>query len=376
MAESTAARLLVSASPHIRAEESVATIMWTVVLALLPAGMFGVYLFGQHALLLIAISVSAAVATEYVIVRLRGRASTIGDGSAVITGLLLAYIISPSSPWYVPLVGSVFAVAIAKHAFGGLGMNIWNPALAARAFILSSYIIAMTASWVYPSPGQVLGDLSRSGTVYKKGRVTAAPYDALTTATPRAAVKNEIAAAQNPDWAGWADLKAAGDKPADWLKRIHERNRTSYLDLLVGTRGGCIGETSSLLLVLGGLFLIARGIVAWRIPFFYIGTAALLGWALPVKFPGGTAWFAGDPLFAVMSGGLMLGAFFMATDMVTSPVTRKGMIVFAVGCGVLTSFIRLYGGYPEGVNYAILLMNTTVPLIDRYIKPRKYGATR
>lgn len=145
---------------------------------------------------------------------------------------------------------------------------------------------------------------------------------------------------------------------------------------MIGTRGGCIGEGSVLLLLLGGIFLLWRGIIVWQIPFLYIATTGLLCWALPVRFPEGTAWFAGDPLFAVMSGGLVLGAFFMATDMVTSPVTRNGMAIFAVGCGVITALIRRYGGYPEGVNYAILLMNTAVPLIDRYIKPRKYGAAR
>jgi len=367
--------LLVSASPHIRAEESVASIMWAVVLALVPAGMLGIFLYGSNALILICIAVGSAVATELIIQKARGKKQTIGDGSAVITGLLMAYIISPGSPWYVPMAGSVFAVAVAKFAFGGLGMNIWNPALAGRAFVLSGYIIAMTASWIYPSEEQVLGELTRSGVVLKPTQPQK-PIDATTTATPRAAIKDEIKTAQNPDWEGWGDLKQAGDKPADWLRRIHARNKTSRLDLLIGTRGGCIGEGSVLLLLLGGVFLLWRGIIVWQIPFLYIATTGLLCWALPVRFPEGTAWFAGDPLFAVMSGGLVLGAFFMATDMVTSPVTRKGMAIFAVGCGVITALIRRYGGYPEGVNYAILLMNTAVPLIDRYIKPRKYGAAR
>ena len=275
-----------------------------------------------------------------------------------------------------PLVGSVFAVAVAKLAFGGLGMNIWNPALAGRAFILSGYIIAMTASWIYPSERQIIGDLRRAGQVLRQRPAIRKAIDATTTATPRQAVKEEINLAQDPDWEGWADLKAAGDKPSDWLRKIHERNKTDYIDLVVGTRGGCIGESSTVLLLIGGIFLLLRGIISWRIPFLYIATTGLLCWALPVRFPDGTAWFAGDPLFAVTSGGLMLGAFFMATDMVTSPVTRMGMAVFAVGCGVITAIIRRYGGFPEGVNYAILLMNTAVPLIDRYIKPRKYGAAQ
>jgi len=349
--------------------------MWAVVVALVPAGMFGVYLYGFDALVLIAIAVGSAVATEFIIRKATGKKQTIGDGSAVITGLLLAYIISPGSPWYVPLVGSVFAIAVAKLAFGGLGMNIWNPALAGRAFVLSGYITAMTASWIYPSQDQVLGELSRSGVILKP----TAPQrriDALTTATPRAAIKDEIKVAQDPDWPGWTDLKKAGARPADWLRQIRRRNKTSYKDSFIGTRGGCIGESCTLLLLAGGIFLLWRRIITWRIPVIFIGTTGLLCWALPVRFPGGTAWFAGDPLFAVMSGGLVLGAFFMATDMVTTPVTRKGMAVFALGCGIITAVIRRYGGYPEGVNYAILLMNTTVPLIDRYMKPRKYGAGR
>jgi electron transport complex protein RnfD len=368
--------LLVSASPHIRVKESVASIMWTVAVALVPPGVFGIFLYGINALMLICISVGSAVATEFLIQKACGGKSTIGDGSAVITGLLLAYIISPGAPWYVPLVGSVFAIGVAKFAFGGLGMNIWNPALAGRAFILSGYIIAMTGSWIYPNERQIIGELRRSGVVLKKPGIVWKKIDATTTATPRSAIKNEITAAQDPDWEGWADLKAGGDKPADWLRRIRERNKTSYIDLLIGTRGGCIGERSTLVLLLGGIFLLLRGIIRWQIPVFYIGTTALLCWALPVKFPGGTAWFAGDPLFAAMSGGLMLGAFFMATDLVTTPVAHKGMIIFAVGCGLITALIRRYGGYPEGVNYSILLMNTAVPLIDRYTRPRKYGFVR
>jgi len=366
--------LLVSASPHIHARESVPSIMWAVVAALVPPGIFGVVLYGLRALVIICIAVGSAVATEFIIQKLRGRKSTIGDGSAVITGLLLAYILSPGVPWFVPLIGSVFAIGVVKFCFGGLGMNIWNPALAARAFLLSAYIIPMTHSWIYPNEQQLFGDLSRAGNILVREGRDVSPIDATTAATPRDAVKTEIGyAQQDPNWPGWQDLKAAGDKPADWLRRIRERNKTSYIDLLIGTRGGCIGESSTLLLLLGGLFLLFRGIIRWQIPVFYIGTTALLCWALPVRFPDGTAWFAGDPLFAVMSGGLMLGAFFMATDMVTSPVTRRGMVIFAVGCGIITALIRVYGGYPEGVNYSILLMNTVVPLIDRYVKPRKYG---
>jgi len=377
------AKFVVSTSPHIRAEESIPTIMWTVVLALIPAGMFGVYVFGTEALLLIAISIAAAVVAEHVIQKLRGLPSTIGDGSAVVTGLLLAYVISPAAPWYVPLIGSVFAIAVVKFAFGGLGMNIWNPALMGRAFVMSAYILLMTATWIYPKPQMIWGELRRGGELLHTGAeansTPAKKVDpevfATTTATPRAAVRAEILNAKDPDWEGWQEIKTAGSTPADWLRRIYERNKTSYIDLFLGTRGGCIGETGSIWLILGGLFLLFRRIIYWQVPAFYVGSVALLSWALPVKLAYGTAWFAGDPLFAIMSGGLMLGAFFMATDMVTSPVTRRGMAIFGIGCGLLTVIIRNYGGYPEGVCYAILLMNTAVPLIDRYIKPRKYGAT-
>jgi len=343
-------KFIVSSSPHIRGPEDIPRIMWAVVAALAPGVIWGIYVFREarpaetcwfhwmpfYPAFITILAIGTAVATEALIQRLRGVRVTIRDGSAVVTGLLFAMIVPPCVPWYVPIVGSFFAIAIGKHCFGGLGCNIWNPALIARAFVLSSYVFPLTSVWHYPADSVTM----------RLGEET----DAITRPTPLAAVKDP--------------LKNLGD------------NNTPYRDLLFGNIGGCLGETSALLLLLGGVFLMLRGYVKWQIPIPYLATVAVLGWALPVKVQGEWIAFAGDPVFHLLAGGLFLGAFFMATDMVTSPITKKGMIIFGIGCGLLTVIIRVYGGYPEGVCYSILLMNTAVPLIDRYTKPVKLGAPR
>jgi len=320
----TAEKFMVSASPHIRCDESISKIMWTVNAALAPAALFSIYNFGMPALMNMVLCIVAAMATEYLILKWQNKAMVVNDGSAFLTGLLLAMNIPATLPWYMPIVGSIFAIGVAKHTMGGLGFNIFNPALIGRAFILASWPIAMTT---WPISKDMIASL-----------------DGVTSATPLGILKQQ----------GYQKLvETFGDKG------------TMYHDLFLGTRPGSMGETSALLLILGGIFLIYKGYIKWQVPVFMIGTVGIL-----------TAIFGGDPFLHMMSGGLILGAFYMATDMVTIPITIKGQIIFAVGAGALTVLIRLQGGYPEGVCYAILLMNCVTPLIDRLVRPVKYGARR
>jgi len=304
---------LISPGPHLRGKLSVSKIMYYVVLALLLPTGAAVYFFGYHALLVIAVSVAAAVLTEYGVKKLRKRAFVM-DGSAVVTGLLLALILPPTIPMWMAAVGSVFSIAIVKEAFGGLGHNIFNPALGGRAFMAACFSVKMT-TWVSP---------------------TGFGADAVTTATPLS-----------------SSFVWEGDK------------LPLYRELFLGNIGGSIGETSALLILVGGILLLALGIISWRIPVAYIGTVALLTLAL-----------GQDAIFHVLAGGLMLGAFFMATDYVTSPITTRGKIIFGIGAGILTVVIRRFGGLPEGVCYSILFMNAITPLIDRYVKVRPYGLVK
>ena len=325
------AKLLVSASPHVRGPEDIPRIMWSVGIALLPALVAACLVFGWRAAAVTAVSAVFAAGAEYVIQKLRGVPVRVRDGSAVVAGMLLAFTLPPSVPLYVPAIGAIFAMAIAKHAFGGLGLNIWNPALAARAFLLASFPTHMVMS-AWPRLTTIL-----------RGTITS-PVDAVTAATPLQAMARGL--------------------PME----------TSVLDLVLGWMPGSTGETCALALAAGGIFLIVRGYVDWRVPAGFIGTVALLTFVLPARTAQGmTGWFSGNIAVHVFGGGLFLGAFFMATDMVTTPLTQRGQAVFAVGCGLLTSLIRLYGGYPEGVCYAILIMNTFTPLIDRFTAPRTFG---
>ena len=316
-------RLIVSTSPHIRNADSISRIMWTVVVSLIPAVAAGIYFFGVRVLLLVLISVATAVATEAIIQKLMRKKITVSDGSAVITGMLLAMVISPDVPLWIPIVGSFCAIAIAKSIFGGLGHNVFNPALIGRAILLLSFPVAMT-KWALP-----------------RG------VDALTTATPLAIVKDMAKA-------GSLDLAKL---PSVW-------------DMFIGSTGGSAGETCALALLIGAAILLVRRVITWHIPISYIATVAVII-GLSQLFGDGN--FIMIPMH-VLSGGLMLGAFFMATDMVTSPLTNKGGMIFGIGAGVITCVIRLLGGYPEGVCYSILLMNAFTPLIDRYVKPRRFGA--
>lgn len=315
-------KLTVSVSPHILIPQTTPKIMWTVFLALLPSGAVGIYLFGLRAFWVLILSLSSAVLTEGIIQRLSGRKITISDGSAALTGLLLSYSLSPTVPFWIPLVGSFFAIAIAKQTFGGLGRNIFNPALAGRAFLLISWPSYMTQ---FLKPYETL--------------------DAVTQATPLNLAKN-----------AQMTISEIG---------------LSYLDLFIGKRPGCIGEVAIFALLLGALILLILRIISLHIPLSFIFTLGILSWLFSTQ---GLA--KGDILFAILNGAVILGAFFMATDYVTSPLTRKAGVIFGCGCGLLTFIIRKWGGYPEGITYAILIMNAFVPLFDRYIKPRVYGSRR
>ena len=319
---------LVSASPHVHAPGSVRTIMRDVILALLPASAAAVYFFGLRALVLIAVSVATCVLSERLARRAMGRPDMTGDLSAAVTGLLLALNLPPTLPPLLAVAGGVFAIVVAKQLFGGLGYNPFNPALAARAFLLVSFTGAMT-TWTASGWGGA---------------------DALTTATPLGTVKEA--------------LRAGGPIPFAFDSSIGWR-------LFLGDVNGCLGETSSLALLLGGLYLLARKVIDWRIPVSFIGTVAAYAAVLRLVSPA-----AAMPVpFHLFAGGLFLGAIFMATDMVTSPSTRWGQVVFGIGCGLLTMVIRTVpsGAYPEGVSFAILIMNAFVPLIDRATRPVPFG---
>ena len=331
----------VSSTPHIHDRTDVPTIMYSVVGALAPAMIGAVYFLGVRAVWIIGLSVAACLAAEAAVCRMRGKPSSILDGSAIVTGILLAFNLPVGVSWWIPVIGGVFAVAIGKMVFGGLGNNPMNPALLGRVFLLFSFPIQMTTTWTKPAgfPG----------------------FDAETTATPLNVLKENIGILHNRDLYSPDAVNAAMSK----LAGLH----TQFFDLFIGNRAGCLGETSVVLLLIGAAFLMYKRYVGCKIPFTYVGTVALLSWI----FGGYEGLFTGEWLFHILSGGLILGAFFMATDMVTSPITFRGRIIFGVGCGVLTVIIRLWGGFPEGVSFAILLMNLTVPLIDRYSKPEVFG---
>lgn len=340
----------VSSSPHISSGVKTQTIMWNVVLALVPALVASVYFFGFRALWLTAIGVIGAVLSEAIVEKLSGKSMTISDGSAVITGILLAFNVPPGVPWWMPLVGSSFGIIFGKMVFGGLGNNILNPALVGRAFLMASWPVEMTTKWLAPRDGSIPG--------------IATNIEAITGATPLGVLKNFVGKTLSDPSATTENIAQA--------KTVLSQLYSNWTNLLFGNVGGVIGETSAVLLLLGFLYLLIRKFVDWRIPLSYIATTALLGWL----FGSPEGMFKMNILFYIFSGGLMLGALFMATDMVTSPITKKGRWIFGIGCGILTVVIRRWGGYPEGVSYSILLMNLTVPIINRHTKPRKFGTKK
>ncbi len=330
----------VSATPHMRDKTDVQKIMYSVILALLPAAVGSVYFFGFRALWLIVLTIVSCVATEAALGKLMGKPLTIFDGSAVITGILLAFNLPVGVPWWIPVVGGVFGIAVGKMTFGGLGYNPVNPAILGRIFLLISWPIPMT-TWHKPNGFEGL--------------------DAETVATPLAILKDNSKIIMNRESSTIEAFNTATSKLADLSD--------SYMDLFIGRIPGCIGETSVLLLLIGAAFLMYKHYIGWRIPFSFVATVGLFTWV----FGGLDGYFTGPWLFHILSGGLIIGAFFMATDMVTSPITFKGRIIFGIGCGLITSVIRLWGGYPEGVSFSILLMNIAVPIIDRYTRPKIFG---
>lgn len=321
--------LTVGGAPHIHTQESVNRIMWVVTASLIPAGLAGVFFFGAKALAVILLGIFSAAAAEAGLQLIAKKKVSILDGSAVLTGLLLAYNLSPDAPFWLVICGSFFAIAIGKQIFGGLGQNIFNPALAGRAFLMASWPRQMTT-------------FSPTAKSLEWGFRHPFSFDAVTSATP-----------------------------LSFIKEGHTPDRISHLFLFLGNKKGCIGEVCIWALLLGGLFLLLKGYISWHIPVTFIAAVGLFSWILG---PGGL--FTGDWLFQIFTGGLILGAFFMATDYVTSPLTRQGQLIFGFGCGVLTAIIRRWGGYPEGASYAILMMNAATPLIDRYTRNRTYGTVR
>lgn len=320
-------KLTVASSPHVRCNETIPKIMWNVVAALVPAAAFGVYYFGVNALVNIIVAIVSAVIFEFLWEKAMHKRITITDGSAVITGLLLAMTCPPSLPWWMSIVGSFLAIVVCKQAMGGLGYNIFNPAHVGRAGLMVSWPVAMT-TWT-----------QLNGTV----------IDGVAGATPLNVFKH-----------GGSDTLFQLFGTNDWS--------SIYQSLFFGFRNGSLGETSTVLLILGGLWLIYKGYVNWQVPVVMIATVGIL--------TGAVYGSANVALFQMMAGGLIIGAFFMATDMVTAPITVKGQVIFALGCGLITVLIRVLGGYPEGVCYSILLMNTLTPLIDRLVKPTVFGAVK
>ncbi|MEG1548410.1 MAG: RnfABCDGE type electron transport complex subunit D [Clostridia bacterium] len=301
-------KLYLSTAPHIRCPENTTRLMGDVIIALLPATIAGVYYFGMGAAAVIAISIASAVLFEFLWQKLTKQAVRIGDLSAVVTGLILGLNLPPTSPWWMPIIGSGIAIVLVKQLFGGIGDNFLNPALAARAVLLTSWPVRMT-SFVLPTKLQTV--------------------DAVASATPLAGY------------------------PA------------TTMDLLLGNVPGSIGEVCKAAILLGFIYMLIRHVIAWRIPVIMVASYALFALI-----------FGNDVLVGVLSGGLLFGAVFMATDYTTSPMTQRGQYIYAAGCGLLVAVIRNFGSYPEGVTYAILIMNITTPLIDKYVKPRLYGEVK
>ncbi len=325
-------RLIVSLSPHDHAKDSVSKIMYGVVIAMIPALLVSVYFFGLDAIRVNLIAIAACIFFEWIIQKLLLKGElTITDGSAIVTGMLLAFNVPSNLPWWIIVIGALVSIGIGKMSFGGLGNNPFNPALVGRVFLLISFPVQMT-SW---PKVQVLNF---------------AMTDAQTGATPLAIVKE-------------------GLKNGESFSSIINNLPTSYSDMFFGQMGGSLGEISAIALIIGGLYMLYRKIITWHIPVSIIATVAIFTGILYGINPDKYA----DPLFHLLTGGLMLGAIFMATDMVTSPMTAKGMIIYGVGIGIITVLIRVWGAYPEGVSFAILIMNAFTPLINYYVKPKRFG---
>ena len=323
-------KLIATFNPHIRSNETTRSIMLDVIIAMLPALVWAVICFGMKALTLTAVSVIGCMFFEWLYRTLMKKPQSIGDLSAVVTGMLLAFVSPVTTPYWMILIGDFFAIVVVKQLFGGIGKNFVNPALAGRAFLLGSYAGVMT-TWIDPA--------------VNKAPLMGSTADIITAATPMAYLKT-------------------GD--IEGLKSTY-----SVVDMFMGKTGGSLGEVSALLLLLGGAYLIFRKVINWQTPVAYLGTVAVLSFLFP-KAGSGLEWM----LYSVFGGGLMLGAFFMATDYATSPVTKKGQLIFGIGCGLFTVLIRYFGSYNEGVCYSIMVMNLCVALIDKYAKPTRFGVVK
>ena len=317
-------KVVITSSPHIKSKEDTKSIMLDVLLALIPSLAASTYVFGLRAILMTAVSIIACMVFEAIYDKIVGKENTVTDLSAAVTGVLLAFVCPVTLPYWMLIIGDGIAIIFAKCIFGGLGKNFINPALAGRTFLLASWPVAMT-TWVAARSHVGLGSTA----------------DVVSTATPMAILKGS----------------AEGDLP-------------SVMSVFLGVTGGSMGEVSAVLLLVGGIYLLVRKVITIQIPASYILTVAVLAAIFPAEGYGHLEYM----LYAIFGGGLMLGAIFMATDYSTTPVSKKGQIVFGIGCGLLTTMIRFFGGYPEGVCYSILLMNTTVWLIDKYTRPTKFGA--
>lgn len=339
--------LLVSSSPHLHAKQDVQAIMALVMIALMPATFAGMYFFGKDAILVVVQCVVFCVLAEMVWCKFAGKPmSTVRDCSAAVTGLLLGLNLSACAPWWLCLIGALLAIWLGKQVFGGLGHNPFNPCLVARVALLIGFPKYMTTwvptSWMKSTP---LNSYSQMFNISHSTFV-----DGMTCATPLGEIKTA--------------LESGG---AEHIAQLS--SGSAYWNYFIGNVGGCIGETSALALLVGGIILLCLRLIKWQVPVAYLGTVAIFTWGMNLYNPGVYA----PPLFHLLTGGLIIGAFFKATDMVTSPMTNLGAFIFGIGCGVITCVIRLFCNYPEGVSFAILFMNALVPLIDRFARTKPFG---
>lgn len=340
---------VLSSSPHVKTSLTTSKAMLYVIIALLPSCLWGIYSFGIPALITVLLSIMSAVGIEYLLNKL-SKEDTLSDYSALLTGLLIGMNMGPSVPFFIPILASAFAIFVVKWAFGGLGANWMNPALAGRVFVFFSFSSLMG---VFPLPRALRSSTIASATILSSLKTQAANGSAGT---------------------GFELLQSSSVPVTDFaLKLSGSLNINPYvIDAFFGNIAGCIGEVSAVLLIAGGIFLLVKKIITYHIPFYYLLSFSILTWIFGA-LPYGGGLFKGEVLLSLFTGGLMLGAFFMATDWVTSPTTIPGQIIYAVGCGFFTFLIRSFGSLPEGTSLAIILMNIVTPTIERYVIPKKFG---
>jgi electron transport complex protein RnfD len=346
-------KLIISGSPHLLKKDSIKSIIWLVVYSLLSVVVYGVYSFGFLSLIVILISIAISTLTEIVCLRMRKKPITLTDGSAVLTGLLLGLSMPPTVPLYIPVISSIFAIGLVKQSFGGLGENWANPAIAGRLFAFIAWPEKMNR-WIMPFTGKFQS------------------YDTITSSTPLGILKSNLLESYKIE-----QISSYPDNIFDFFNNIFSGpmelinnslgTNLNYLDLFFGLKPGSIGEISIFLIIVGALLLIFKKIISIEIPLVFIGTVMICTWIFGgLQF--GKGYFQGDFLFHILTGSVVLGAFYMATDVVTTPITFYGRLIFALGCGIITSLVRLTGYYPEGVSFAILFMNMMTPMINKIIK--------